>query len=221
MAPLIAPGIARFTVNQSFAGQPVANILDVRIDTTGSLDSRLEACTECARDILSNWDDHIRISQADDLTCLSVSWVDMNSESGSTGEVTTGTGAVWPAVGGGGSAPFSANVAVLVTKVLETGTRNRRNGRMYLCGGAETWTTAGAPNQVDAATRATLNANLATFVNDVNNGGDPFEAQWFLGVTHTTNVGTPEEPDIVFDGFSDLSAMVVQPLLATQRRRLR
>ena len=219
---IIAPGIARFTVNQSFAGQPVANIIDMRIDTTGSLDGRLEACTECARDILSNWNDHIRISQADDLTCLSVSWVDLDEPDGSTGEVTSGGGDTWPAVGGGGSAPFSANVAVLVTKVLENSTRNRRNGRMYLCGGAETWTTAGAPNQVDAATRATLNANLATFLGDVNNGGDPFEASWSMCVVHTKRVEVePGVFEVVFDGSTDVGSLAVQPLLATQRRRLR
>ena len=221
MAAIVAPGVCRFTVNQTFAGQPVANIIDMRIDTTGSVISRHDAILDQAAKIIDGWDDRIRISQADDLSCNSVSWVDLDEADGETGERSVTSATTWPAVGGGGSAPFSANVAVLITKTLEQSSRNRRNGRMYLCGGAETWTTAGAPNQVDAATRTTLNSNLALFLSGITSENGAFGYDSDMCVVHTRNAGTPENPDIVFDGNSDVLSLTVQPLLATQRRRLR
>lgn len=222
MATIIAPLVARFTINATYGGENIANIVDVRIEEEGIGADRPDACEQQARDILHAWDDRILTFLTNDYVAQSVSWVDLDSADGSTGVVTTGGGDTWPKAGGNTTdQPTPGNVALLVTKVAPGGGRRTRNGRMYVAGISEALTDATNPGNVTTASLASLTAAFEGFSSDVSNTflGEGYTSN--MVVVHTINEGTETNPDIVYSGQSEVTGMVVQPRLATQRRRLR
>lgn len=216
---LIVPGVARFTLNQTYMGNNVANVLDYQIDTTGSTMSREDAVAAQAQDLAAAWQVRIEPIISDELILTSVTWVDLDEADGSTGTFTSGGGVTLPSEGNVASAPFPGNVSLLVRKQIQ-GNRARRSGRMYLCGIAESFTAVDEPNIVDAANLATINSALAGFRDDTNNLdtlGTAFES--FLSVVHVTARDSEGNPTAGVH--SVVSSLAADPLLATQRRRLR
>lgn len=213
MAALIAPGVARYAVNGQYSGRPVVNILDFRIDTTGTTVNRDDAVQDKAGDIIEQWTDHILPLLDDEYTALSVSWVDLDEDDGSTGERSSTDTIEWPENGSQDGAGMPGNAAIRINKNI-VARRGQRQGRMYLAGVNESLTTDDAPNQVDPASAANFNTALADFLAEVNDsqvGGFDYVAA--LGVVHTK--------DDVFTSFSDVEALVVDQTLGSQRRRLR
>lgn len=207
--PLVVGGVARYTVNQSMEAQEVANVIDVHIDTlTGDRDAHVESV---ARRILEAWSGSIRPDQWDELSCDSVSWVDLDSSTGTTGEVVTSGAITWPLVGGEAGAALPGGVAALVRKIT-TRARGQRNGRMYLGGLVEGFTEAGSPNQLTAAAIADLQPSLDSFLATVNSGEAGYDAT--MCVVH-------QDPGLQTGFFSPISALVLDPIVATQRRRQR
>lgn len=222
MAPLVAPDICRLTVNQTYFSREVVNILDVRLELAGSGLNRQEACDMAAGDLLNNWDDHIRPSQVDNLSCSSVSWVDLDSATGSTGTKTSTPETTWPAVGGNTvNTPFPGNVALLVSKVTSGGGRSTRNGRMYVGGIVESLTDASNGNLITTGDVTSWNGFFASLLSGMNDAGGVGQAAQTLVVVHTEDIGTPTNPNVVFTSATDIDSFSVQQRLATQRRRLR
>jgi hypothetical protein len=221
MAALIQPDVCRFTVNGTYQGNAVAMIFDMRITDINIGISRDEAIQDQAEDLLHAYDDNLLVRQVTEFVATSVSWVDLDSEDGSTGSVVSGGGDTWPKAGTVTAAGMPGNVSALITKVAPGGGRRTRNGRTYWPGIGENATLDGAVNTIDAAVLAVWNPAWEQFTSDISNTnlGEGYESN--LVVVHTTNVGTPTNPNIVATGYSDVTAVFVQPLLATQRRRLR
>ena len=216
---LVAPGICRFTVNGSYAGRPVANVLDYRIDTTGSTMGRAEAVNNQAQDILTQWTEQMLPVVQANYIATSVSYVDLDEADGPTGSVTSSDDADWPAPGVAEGPDMPANVAGLVRKQI-IGTRGRRSGRMYLCGLSEEVTAADQPNTISEAAQSFINGQLAAFLANTNNTdtlGTAFSSD--LVVVHTRQPDPEDEP--IYNGFSVVDSLIVEGLLATQRRRLR
>lgn len=225
MPALIVPNVCRFTVNGTYGGGNVATILDMRLnDFAPPLDpvDREAAIQDQAEDIVNAWSDNILPILVNEYTAVSVSWVDLNSADGSTGEVTTGGDETWPQNGATTTDQgMPANVAALVTKVAPGGGRQTRNGRLYLVGISEGATQGESNSNLASAAQAAITAAFEQFSSDISNTVLSEGYSSNLVVVHTTNQGTPQNPDIVWNGTNDVTAMVCQGRLATQRRRLR
>lgn len=211
MAPIVAPTICRFTVNGTYAGEDIANIVDMHIDTTGSIQSRESACEEVANDILVNWHQHIREFLCTPYTCRSVSWVDINSLDGSTGETSSSAGITWPANGADNGQSAPGNVAIRIDKAQDGG-RRARNGRMYLVGVPESWQANGSNNTFNGENITSVNESLNDFLDGLNDTEVFEDTSRKMVVVHT--VGG------VFQNYSDVTALTMNPNVASQRRRL-
>lgn len=222
MAPLQWDNICRFTVNGTFGGRNVANIFDMRIESGSALDVRAADIANQAGDIVNNWCDHLLPLLANDYTFTSVSWVDLNSLEGSTGEVFAGGDETLPQNGGSTEDPLPPNVAALVTKQAPGGGRSTRNGRTYLVGIRETQTDPGNPTRLTSAAQGFITAGMEAFSTGISNTelGEGYVSN--MVVLHTRNQAAAGQPaDIVATGASDVEALVCDIQLATQRRRLR
>lgn len=218
MAPLIVPGVCRFTVNGTYADRNVANIIDMHIDDGLAGPSRAEDIVDQAHIIVSAWVDHILGNISDRYRGLSVSWVDLSTEDGSTGEVTDGTGSDFPAFGGLAGQGMPGNVSWLVHKQLVAG-RGSRAGRMYLAGVVESATDHDSPNVGMGSFVADINTGLDNFLDAINQ--DPGGYTSRMVVIHTKNTAPEgEDPEIELVGTSEVDALVCDVRLRTQRRRL-
>lgn len=215
MAQLIAPGICRYTVNGSFQGRKVANIVDMKIDTTGEITDRDEAIIDQGSRILSAWSlSMLTFLLADNYIAETVSWVDLDEDDGATGEMSSNDASDWPEAGHGLQAAMPGNVAMRVNK-RTISRRGEKGGRMYLCGVTENETEDGNPNQLNSATISGGNPRLADFLTNVTKeaggAGLPYTSQFH--VVHTKGG--------LFRSSSEIIGLEFDPTLGSQRRRLR
>lgn len=223
--PYIVPDVVQYTVHQTYSGRPVANVLCYKITDSTVLVDRATSIFDMAGVLLNEWTDSILPTQVSLLSADSVSWVDLNSADGSVGSRNTSGGHTWPMVGSGGGTPMPGNVATLVKK-LTGGHRGTRTGRMYLCGLDDAYTTSPA-NELTPATVAIYQGKLTSFLGDTNQvsagSGGGYDSD--MVVTHVLTRHPPkpgQELGSPATGESHkVTALAVQKLLATQRRRLR
>jgi len=220
MATLIVPDVARFAVTGAFAGRAVTNVFDMRIFNLGATVTRAEAVEDQAGVFVNQWANDILPFMVDNYSFTQVSWVDLNSASGTVG-VRTSTGTeTLPQSGGSTSEPFPGNVAVLVRK-LTVAQRGARKGRTYWFGANELSTVNAAPNEVVAATVTAFQTAWSNFLGNINQdaSGLLFNYDSRLAVVHIT--ARDEDGHPTAGNSSDVSSFSVQSTLATQRRRLR
>ena len=159
-----------------------------------------------ARDVLNNWQDHIAGS------CMPNNYVLQGLRYRYRGTVDGETGFLAPdpakpTVGLGTGQACSPNVSRLVHKRIES-TAGKRAGRIYL----GPWDDAGIDEdgRLDPAVVTAQNVLLAAFLAGLD---DSDEAR--LVVVHGTNVDIGEKDK------SPVTALTMDPMIATQRRRLR
>jgi hypothetical protein len=217
--PFVVPDICRFAINQSLEGRAVVNVLDYQVDTTGSTMSRSDACEALAGDILVAWQGTVMNRQVDDLTFESVSWVDLNTATGTTGSITSAGAVTLPIGAGETGSPIPANVSALVTKTVSSA-RGRRNGRMFIAGIPEDATDITNGNTLSTTYQAALNSQLDDFLSETANVdglGTAYSSD--MAVVHVLTRSGTGAP--LTGGYNLVTALTVQGLLATQRRRLR
>lgn len=213
---LTVPGTCRYSVNGVSDGRAVVNVLDMIIDTTGSVGSREDAIDSQCGIIINEWCDHILPFLSSTYTFNNVSWVDLDSATGSVGSRASTSQETLPQPGGDGGAPLSVNAAMLVRKVT-TVRRGARQGRMFLSPTTEVNTSG---NVLTPGLISGLNTNLASFLGNVNQeDADPTEYQSQLAVVHVLTRDADGNP--LTGESTAVSALVVQSRLASQRRRLR
>lgn len=213
MAAIVAPGICRFVVNGEYASRPVVNILDMDIGVGGSAVSRSDAIYQKAGDILNDWTENILPILDDNYLAASVSWIDLNTLDGPTGERNSTDERTWPLVGTRTGQGMPGAMAFRVNKNT-VAARGQRQGRMYLCGVQEADTDDSNPNVVAPARIAVMNTALSNFLDDINEGGG--------GVgDYSANLVVVHTKDGVFTSASDVTALTVDTRLGTQVRRLR
>lgn len=224
--PFIVNGVCRYTAVGLYSGRETANIFDIRIDTTGSTMARNDAIEEQAAILIESISDHLTPVQVNDFTWDHVEWVDLDDEDGSTGSTQDGTGGVtWQDAGNITTAPMPGNVSVLVNKSV-TAARGRRNGRLYVCGVPEADTADASPNSLSGGQLTVWQDACDDLLASINQDGDPFSSFTSrLCVVHILTRAAPlpgQELGSPLTGDSrDVSALSVQGMLATQRRRLR
>lgn len=215
MAPIVAPGIARFAVEGYYEANPVVNVLDINISDISGGD-RADCCSQVAGDLLNQWADHVLPLLCDNYVAERVTWLDIDSLTGSTGEVTSTDGSTWPQGGASTSAALPGAVAARVNKNT-VAVRGQRQGRMYICGIPEDATVANSPNQLTPG----FITSLATAMEAVRSGLEGPEAGAGTLPTYTSSPNVVHTVDGVYTGKSRITAMSVSPLLGTQVRRMR
>lgn len=215
MAAIIAPLCVRYTVTGHAAGNVTwANVWDFRI-TPNEGTTRAEACEQHASVLSGAYGGLLGPYWHDEAGTDTVSWVDLDSEEGSTGSILSNFG------GSDTADPAPANTAVLVHKQAPGGGRATRNGRCYFAGLTDP---VFASRAIDGPFSAAFQGDLDGFLDDISeiNGGTDFpNYSAFAVVVHTRNDGTEEAPNIVYAGNSIINRLSIDPIAATQRRRLR
>lgn len=214
---IVAPNVVRYYVNQQYNDRKVVNVIDlVVLDAVGPF-TREDAVHSAAGDVLDAWDQYIRGGQSTGLICLSVSYVDLNSEDGATGTINGTTDTLWPSAGGAEGQALPSNVSILVTKQTAS-RRGSRNGRMFVAGLTEQNCVG---NNIEQTFLNTITGDYGNFTEALTETGVIADYQTFPTVVHTKNVGTPQNPDIVYVDNTQITSFSPQRQVATQRRRLR
>lgn len=209
---LVVDGVCRYTFEGFYIDRPWVNICDMRLETTGSLVDRNDYIYDTAGHLINAWATHLTNAISDSLVLNQVSWVDLDSETGSTGTRTETSEFELPDAGHNDGAPVAGNVSILVTKQT-TGGRGQRNGRWYQAGLVEANVDG---NGFQGIARDAYQGNFNGFLDMVNDDGVlPSPHSRHMVVVHTTG----ENPQT--GTYSRVTALTVSDRLATQRRRLR
>lgn len=212
---LIVPDVCRFAVNQHWSnGRKVVNVLDMRIFNENLTTTRNEAIEDQAEIISNRWSVDVFAHLANNLVMETVSWVDLNSSSGSTGSVAFESGDT-------GAEPtdqaYQPNTAFLVSKVIGGHARGARNGRMYLAGMHE-----GQSADDGSLVISDVQTDLDSFFGNINQDNGLTDPAYTSRLCVVHLGPKPAGPDDDWPGTSsDVTQLVVQPVAATQRRRLR
>lgn len=204
--PIIAPGIARFAVNGTIAGQDIVNIVDVAV---ASGEDRAESLFATAGGIINGWVDNVLVALHNTYSFNSVSWVDLDSEAGLTGSRTQTPENTLPETGTNSGGVLPNNAVAVVVKNLAGKTRQQRNGSFRLAGIPEDFTIPGQGNFLtnDAVTGYSTAINgFAAAVSAVSGGVNQ------LVVVHTV--------EGAFDGASEIVSFQAKSQIGTQRRRM-
>jgi len=231
--PFVVNGTCRYTLHGLFYGRATATVLDYFIDTTGGTAGRTEAIDAMAGILINEWNDSLLPVQSSAWVFQKVSWVDLDEEDGVTGERNTSGSITLPKPGAITFNQGSANVAVLVKKVIDR-KRGARSGRIYVPGFEEGMTGSTTGNEIQTANLTSWQTKCAAFLGDTNQSGglvagQPYDS-WMV-VSHILTRG----PDKVFGGRYPhtepgdpltgeplkVKSLQVQATLATQRRRIR
>lgn len=208
MAPLVVDDIVRLTFNATLNGNPIATIMDVDV-IPGIGRDRSDTSREVAEDAGGSWQDHIVAELSDHYVFTGTSYVDLNSEDGSTGEVPPDSGK--PLAGAVGADTMAPQVQYLVHKNIDNGSRGRRSGRLYLPGVFES--SVDDAGIVATDTREQYDDSFEDFKDGVNAVilGE-FAREQNLAVVHNPAVGDASS--------SRIATFTMDAVVATQKRRL-
>lgn len=212
----IVPGVCRYAINGRAAGRNVVNVLDYKIDTTGTTADRAQSCSDQAGILINQWATSIMPILHSTYSFESVTFADLDSANGTTGSRSITSLRSLPIAGGGTGDALPSNAAGLITKVTNSA-RGQRNGRLYLSPHGETNSIG---NELIGVVRDDWQARFTAFL------GDTEQSDPNLGVyTSEMVVVHIETRDLAGNpatgSSTNVSAMSVQTRLATQRRRLR
>lgn len=213
---LVFPAVARYVIEQTFLGRPAINILDMALTNEDGV-SREQAVFNVAGDIINNWADHMMGLMAEGVSFNAVSWVDLNSEDGSTGRRTTTSDTSLPVIGGAAGDTAPASVAMLIRK-QSVSRRGQRQGRWFIPGATEQNLNG---NLLSSGFLTAVEGNLADFLAGVSDQSPILDVERIPVVLHTENQGTPQAPVIVATGWSQIQALSMDAQVASQRRRNR
>jgi hypothetical protein len=179
-------------VNLKFTGDGLPTGAEV---TFGIRNLDNKAAADIAGDVSTNWDTWLKALTPTHVTLSSILVKNGPNATGPAAEIAVGT------VGTGGSAHVSPQVAVLVQKRTTLGGRMNR-GRLYYPVSESEIDNAGA---LSSSFLAFATTNWAGFQADQEDVSEP------IYILHNAGTDAPVGP----------ADLVVQPVAATQRRRLR
>lgn len=209
---LVVPNICRFSLVGFYIDRPWVNIIDMQLDTTGTIEDRDDFAYETAGAIIDAWVDNIATYVSESCVLNSVDWTDLNSADGSVGQRIVTSNNTLPEAGFVESPALTGNNAALVTKRTAR-SRGTRNGRLYHTGLAENQI---IDNHLGPGTQVNLQGSYNGFLSDINDtGAIPVNLSRQMVVVHTTG------PNPTTGTWSAVEELVVESRLATQRRRLR
>lgn len=218
---MTVPDVCRYTIHGTWTnGHVIDNVVDMQIDTTGSTELRAEAVELVAADIIQNWQSQIVPVVTNNYIVTGISWVDLDQEDGTTGELPPDSGEIVQSAEVAASAP--PHVCYLAKK-LTSSARGQRKGRMYIAGIPEVSINEDGVLATDAGSAPVLmQSALDTFLENINQedpGPDTHQA--FMVVVHLGPRPVAPAPDNRVGTYTLVSALQLDPVVATQRRRLR
>lgn len=158
-SPLVVPSVCRYSVNATYIGKPVTNVVDLSI--VG--DSRAEDCHAGGEILAEAWETRILPRMQNVYLIQDIKYVDLHSLDGPTGVITSGGGDAWPLPGAIGGEAYAGAMSTLVRK-NGASQRGVRAGRMFLCPPGETMI---AGNELVNSYVLGLNNDLEDFIGDV------------------------------------------------------
>lgn len=210
--PLRFPEIVRLTVVGTLSGEDCMNVFDVKMSGPSSDEERRQSCFGLAGDLLNQWDDHILPIVSNRYTATEVRWVDLNSNSGSTGSRSSTGESTWPKNGDVNGNPLPNNTYALISKQLQQKARTTRNGTCRLGGIMEEQTEQTNGNLLTPANVTAISAAFENLKDGLNGSGSLPGWEQNMGVLHTV------EGEAV--GFSFISTFSCRRALGTLRRRM-
>lgn len=207
---LVVDGVVRYSVISEQAGQEIVNVIDVDIHT-GIGESRAEAAYRLCGRVLNAWHEFVLADLSARQTALEVRWIDLNSETGSTGGRSTTSEHTWPAVGGNNAAPFPNNVVLRLRKNLANSSRVTRRGEIRLCGLTED-ATAGEGNTLIEAYVTGWTQNMEDFVEALLEDSGGFDTTSEMVQVHQRQGEDPTK--------SKVESITPIGTVGTQRRRM-
>lgn len=216
--PLIAPDVCRYSINGNYLNRPAVNVLDMVVQSQDpGARPRDQVIEEVAGRMINQWVDNVMTRFGSSYSFASVSWVDLNSVTGSVGSRTSTDEYTLPRSASGAGEPLTAALAMLVEKVT-TRQRGSRPGRWFLPGFTEGDING---NIWGAGTLTATNAALSNFLEEMTETGLGSESYYFPTVVHTRNAGTPQNPNIVYVNNTQITDLQAAGRVSTQRRRNR
>ena len=191
-------------------GEPIVNVLDIRVTPEGGAGSRDEAVDTTLADAVQNWQSQMLDVFANNYTFLGADWVDLNSAEGRVGFEAPDPGQ--PVVGSVTTASSPPSVATIVNKICATRSRGRRNGRWYLPLATES--NIDENGAVAGSTVTSVLASCNAFRNNVNQ--DPLTDNRDVKIGVVSNPVVAELPPL----FMPITGFSVRALVGMQRRRM-
>lgn len=213
MAIVFAENTLEIAVRHLYAGKPSVNVWHMHFSAELSFDTM----TELVNDFRNNWQDHMMDDVVNTVVLQDFAWRSLDPGNGSNGIVLPDPAK--PTTGGVAAAGFPPNVAVLVHKNTANRPRGRRDGRAYIAGLAEQG--AGDGGELESSVVSIWNTLLTSFYNGISDsttvaGGDRYPV-----VLETTEASRAPGTGSVTIGTRRVTSLTVDPVLATQRDRLR
>lgn len=218
MATIVAPGVCRFTFVGTYLDKPCLNVLDMVINQQSpGIYPRSDGIEEAANTLLDAWAEEVAVLSQQSYEFTELRWIDLDSEDGEVGSLTATGSNTLPVSGEGSGEPYTAAVAMLVTKVTSR-QRGLRQGRMFLAPADEQNITG---NLLSGPFLAVANANLSNFVERITETAVIADHNYFPTVVHTRNEGTAQNPEIVYVNNTQITDFQMSARVSTQRRRNR
>jgi len=211
MAIIYADQVTEIAIRATYAGRPVVNVLHFYNDEGIQTDS------EKARDIMDNWQDHILSRLTDGYALIDAVWRSLDRDDTNQGTITPDPAK--PLSGGIAEEGCPPNVAYLVKKITNNRQRGQRDGRMFLAGVPEGGVTESGA--LVAAYATDTNTAITAFLDGVNDDGFGVGGGSGLVVLNTTPASRLPGTNEVDLTFRTVSELVLDPLVSTQRDRLR
>jgi hypothetical protein len=217
--PIVAGTIVRFSFQADINGRACYNVIDVSLDEFGT--DRETAVRDLADKMTDVWQDNVPTTVGSWYRYHGAHWMDLDALNGITGFKTPN--ASKPILGQIGGSQHPPNVSVLVKKQSDA-RRNSRNGRMYLAPTLETECDDGGTLTGAAVSR--YQTHMDSLKTGISGIGVPlgFTVAWrVVHVTGHTGDPVPGHPNGYPNAWdsSDVSSLAIDPIVATQRRRLR
>lgn len=182
-------------------------------------DSELGTDTKVAvvEDFRNNWQDHVMSFLADSYKIQEFAWRSLDTNDASNGVVQPD--GVKRTQGALAEPALPPNVALLIEKNTDNRPRGRRDGRSFLGGYPEGRT--GQAGELLAADITTINTALAAFYNGISDTSGSASGDRYPAVLETTPASRAKGTTAVTIGSRRVTSITVDPVVSTQRDRLR
>jgi hypothetical protein len=214
VAILTVPNVVEITAYGQVSGRPWASVWAMSNGAGVQIGASMD---ELVRDFANNFQDHITPILTNNVSISGFRYVSLNSPDGQTGEVAPDQ--TKPTVGNSTNAASPPNITFLVHKRIAGG-RGTRSGRAYLPGVGESQVSAAGT--FGAADLDFFNNHLQDFLDGLSEGTDlDNESARNLVVVHRPPAARAPGTAVVAGSASRITSLSMDPMVATQRRRLR
>lgn len=213
MAVVYSPNVVEIALIHSYGGRTAVNVWHME----RNVEIGDPAWEDVVEDFVGNWQDHVLERLSNQVAFIRADWRSLDPGDNTVGTTLPIGGKATN--GGQPGPPGPPNLALLVHKNTSNRPRGRRDGRSYLVGVDES--TVDQTGTYLNAARVATNTQLQNFYDGISDistfaWGD----QWPVVLETTPASRAPGNTPVVI-GARRVTSITVDPLIATQRDRLR